>query len=102
MPMQTEGEYDLSTGAGLTACPRCDALHVERELEPGETARCLRCNTLLASPRAGAFTRIIALSFASLVLMVGRCSFRSWKSRAWGSATRPRFSAWRWPFRTAP
>ncbi|RQP06141.1 MAG: paraquat-inducible protein A [Paracoccus sp. BP8] len=73
--MQTEGEYDLITGAGLIACPRCDALHVERELEPGETARCVRCNTLLASPRAGAFTRIIALSFTSLVLMVGAVFF---------------------------
>lgn len=73
--MLTEGPYDLSTGAGLIACPRCDALHVERELEPGETARCIRCNSLLASPRAGAFTRIIALSFASLVLMVGAVFF---------------------------
>ena len=73
--MQTAGTYDLSTGAGLIACPRCDALHVERELEPGETARCVRCGGVLASPRAGAFTRIIALSFASLVLMVGAVFF---------------------------
>jgi paraquat-inducible protein A len=73
--MLTEGAYDLTTGAGLVACPRCDALHVERELEPGEAARCVRCNTVLASPRAGAFTRIIALSFASLVLMVGAVFF---------------------------
>ncbi|KGJ03378.1 paraquat-inducible protein A [Paracoccus halophilus] len=73
--MQTEDGYDLTTGAGLIACPRCDTLHVERELEPGETARCVRCNTVLASPRAGAFTRIIALSFASLVLMVGAVFF---------------------------
>src|SRR5690606_36165536 len=73
--MQSEGTYDLTTGAGLIACPRCDALHIERELEPGETARCIRCNTVLASPRAGAFTRIIALSFTSLVLMVGAVFF---------------------------
>ena len=73
--MSIEGAYDLSNGAGLIACPRCDALHIERELEPGETARCIRCNTVLASPRAGAFTRIIALSFASLVLMVGAVFF---------------------------
>ena len=69
------GQYDMRTGAGLIACPRCDALHVERELEPGETARCVRCGGVLASPRAGAFTRIIALSFASLVLMVGAVFF---------------------------
>ena len=73
--MQTEGDYDLTTGAGLIACPRCDALHIERELETGETARCVRCNMVLASPRAGAFTRIIALSFTALVLMVGAVFF---------------------------
>lgn len=73
--MQTEGVYDLTTGAGLIACPRCDALHIERELEAGETARCVRCGTVLASPRAGAFTRIIALSFTALVLMVGAVFF---------------------------
>lgn len=73
--MQDEGTYDLATGAGLIACPRCDALHVERELEPGETARCARCQAVLASPRAGAFTRIIALSFTTLVLMVGAVFF---------------------------
>lgn len=73
--MQSDGAYDLATGAGLIACPRCDALHVERELQPGETARCIRCGGVLASPRAGAFTRIIALSFTSLVLMVGAVFF---------------------------
>lgn len=73
--MLAEGTYDLNTGAGLIACPCCDALHLERELQPGETARCIRCNTVLASPRAGAFTRIIALSFASLVLMVAAVFF---------------------------
>ncbi|TWI33226.1 paraquat-inducible protein A [Paracoccus sulfuroxidans] len=75
MPMMHEGEFDMTTGAGLVACPRCDALHVEEELEPGETARCIRCNSVLARPRLGAFTRIIALSFASLVLLVGAVFF---------------------------
>ncbi|WP_134679625.1 paraquat-inducible protein A [Paracoccus ravus] len=73
--MQSEGTYDLTTGAGLVACPRCDALHVEHDLEPGETARCVRCNVVLARPRAGAFTRIIALSVASLVLLIGAMFF---------------------------
>lgn len=73
--MQVEGDYDLTTGAGLVACPRCDALHVEHDLEAGETARCVRCSAVLASPRAGAFTRIIALSITSLVLMVGAVFF---------------------------
>jgi len=74
-PMLIEGTYDLSTGSGLVACPRCDALHVEHDLQAGETARCVRCNAVLASPRAGAFTRIIALSFTSIVLMIAAVFF---------------------------
>lgn len=69
------GHYDIQTGAGLVACPRCDALHVETELTPGETARCVRCNTVLARPREGAFTQIVALSVTSLVLMVAAVFF---------------------------
>lgn len=67
--------YDLETGEGLLACPRCDALHIEEELSDGETARCVRCNGLLARPREGAFSRIIALSITSLVLIVGAIFF---------------------------
>lgn len=67
--------YDLETGAGLIACPRCDALHVEEELAVGETARCIRCNGVLARPRRGAFSRIIALSFTSVVLIIGAIFF---------------------------
>lgn len=70
-----EGEYDLKTGAGLIACPRCDALHVELELTSGETARCVRCGSVLAKPRAGAFGQLIALAFTSMVLMVGAVFF---------------------------
>ncbi|HRO13999.1 MAG TPA: paraquat-inducible protein A [Paracoccus sp. (in: a-proteobacteria)] len=73
--MLHEGQYDLATGAGLIACPRCDALHVEEEQQPGETARCIRCHTVLARPREGAFTQIVALSFASMVLMVAAVFF---------------------------
>ncbi|WP_312527652.1 paraquat-inducible protein A [Paracoccus sp. (in: a-proteobacteria)] len=75
MRMGIQGSYDIATGAGLIACPRCDALHIEEELEAGETARCIRCNTVLARPRAGAFSRIIALSFTSLVLIFGAIFF---------------------------
>jgi len=69
------GDYDMGTGAGLLACPRCDALHVEAELADGETARCIRCGTILARPREGAFTQIVALSATSLVLMVAAVFF---------------------------
>lgn len=73
--MTKQGEYDLKTGAGLTACPRCDVLHREKELADGETARCIRCGTVLARPRGGAFTQIIALAVTSMVLIVGALFF---------------------------
>ncbi|MBV0891970.1 paraquat-inducible protein A [Paracoccus sp. Z118] len=73
--MLHEGHYDLTTGAGLLACPRCDALHVEEDLRAGETARCVRCRTVLARPHEGAFTQIVALSFTQVVLMVAAVFF---------------------------
>jgi paraquat-inducible protein A len=73
--MTSEGQYDLQTGEGLIACPRCDALYVEEELRDGETARCLRCDTVLAKPQAGAFVQIIALAIASIVLLMAAVFF---------------------------
>lgn len=68
-------EYDMATGEGLIACPRCDALHIEEELTDGETARCVRCDGILARPKSGAFTQIIALAITTMVLMVGAIFF---------------------------
>ncbi|MCQ0969340.1 paraquat-inducible protein A (plasmid) [Paracoccus sp. TK19116] len=65
----------MTTGEGLVVCPRCDALFIEVELEDGETARCTRCETVIARPRTGAFSQIIALSFTTMVLMVGAVFF---------------------------
>lgn len=73
--MDTPEPFDLATGHGLLACPRCDALHVEQELDTGETARCVRCETVLAQPRGGAFSQLIALSFTTMVLMMGAIFF---------------------------
>ena len=73
--MDAAQTYDLTTGRGLMACPRCDALHIEEELEAGETARCLRCGGVLAKPRGGAFVQLIALSFTTVVLMMGAIFF---------------------------
>lgn len=73
--MMSEGKYDLKTGEGLIACPRCDALMIEEELRDGETARCVRCDTVLAKPRSGAFVQIIALSFASIILLMSAMFF---------------------------
>lgn len=69
------GTYDMTTGAGLIACPRCDALYIEEELRDGETATCLRCGGVLAHPRSGAFSQIIALAITTMVLMFGAIFF---------------------------
>ena len=73
--MTARGSFDLTTGRGLLACPRCDALHVEEEFEEGETVCCIRCGTVLARPRGGAFGQLIALAFASMVLMLAAVFF---------------------------
>lgn len=65
----------MKTGEGLIACPRCDALHIEEELESGETARCIRCGGVLAKPQGGAFVQLIALSFTSMILLIGAVFF---------------------------
>lgn len=70
-----DAKYDTQTGAGLMACPRCDALHVKEDLDIGETARCIRCGTVLASSRAGSFVRVIALAFTTMVLIVAAVFF---------------------------
>lgn len=73
--MSSDTGYDMTTGEGLIACPRCDALHVEEELSDGETARCVRCGGVLAHPQTGAFTQIIALAVTTVVLMIGAIFF---------------------------
>lgn len=73
--MSTQDTYNLTTGAGLIACPRCDALHIEEELSLGETARCVRCGGVLARPQGGAFTQIIALAFTTMVLVFAAVFF---------------------------
>ncbi|MBE9638378.1 paraquat-inducible protein A [Salipiger mangrovisoli] len=59
----------------LIACPLCDALHEEREIATGETARCARCHAVLEQPRSMAMTRIIMLALSALVLMIAAMFF---------------------------
>ena len=73
--MRPEGEFDMATGAGLIACPRCDALYQEIAHRDGTTLRCQRCNAVLARRRAGSFSQLIALSLTSVVLMVAAVFF---------------------------
>ncbi|WP_241557854.1 paraquat-inducible protein A [Falsirhodobacter deserti] len=53
----------------MRACPQCDALYHLQPVQPRERAACKRCGTVLIAPRAFAFTRIIALSVAALILL---------------------------------
>lgn len=59
----------------LIACPQCDALYRIADVPSGQRAICHRCHTVLISPRRFAGSRIIALSLASVVLVVGAVSF---------------------------
>lgn len=59
----------------LIACPSCDALYLERDIAPGETASCLRCHAVLEAPRRTAMTRIIMLALAAIILMVAAIFF---------------------------
>lgn len=63
--------YDMTTGRGLLACPCCDMLHVKAQPRDSETLRCTRCATILARPRNSAFIQLIALSFISVLLVLG-------------------------------
>jgi paraquat-inducible protein A len=54
----------------LVCCPACDALHeLPPDLDPGARARCVRCNTVLATSRPEAIQRIVVLASTALVLM---------------------------------
>jgi paraquat-inducible protein A len=59
----------------LGACPTCDALHRLRDVPVGALARCSRCGTLLAAPRAGAMTRIVMLAATAFILIVAAVFF---------------------------
>jgi paraquat-inducible protein A len=61
--------------ADLIACPECDALYRATEVGNGRRAACVRCHTVLISPRRHAGMAIIALSLTSVVLVVGALVF---------------------------
>jgi paraquat-inducible protein A len=53
----------------LTACPDCDLLQRLPSVPPGATARCPRCDRVLARGTRHAVERAIALALASLVFL---------------------------------
>ena len=67
--------HDDSDLAELVACPACDALHRMSEVAIGQKARCVRCHTVLMTPRANAMTKIVMLSITATVLMMAAISF---------------------------
>jgi paraquat-inducible protein A len=60
----------MSAGAALVACHDCDLLHHHAALPPRGRARCSRCGSLLYRDARGAFDKTLALSLASLVLLL--------------------------------
>ncbi|VVD86398.1 paraquat-inducible protein A [Pandoraea nosoerga] len=54
--------------ANLIACPNCDTLHRRRELPPHETARCVRCHSVLYRPPDLRLSRVLALTVTCLIV----------------------------------
>ncbi|EIE51880.1 paraquat-inducible protein A [Salipiger aestuarii] len=67
--MNVDSAAQLPDLDALIACPSCDALYLERDIAPGETATCARCHATLEAPRNTAMTRIIMLALAAIILM---------------------------------
>lgn len=54
----------------LIGCPNCDQLYRVQPVAEGMRATCNRCHTVLIAPKAAAYSRVLALSLANLVLVV--------------------------------
>jgi paraquat-inducible protein A len=61
--------------AGLIGCPNCDEVYTVQRPSAGRRAVCGRCGTVLISHRKDAGLRILALSFAVLVLVIAATFF---------------------------
>ncbi|OWY02114.1 paraquat-inducible membrane protein A [Thioclava sp. JM3] len=61
--------------ADLIACPQCDALYRATHLPDGKRATCVRCGTVLISPRERSFLHVVAFSFTGMILMIGAIFF---------------------------
>jgi len=58
------------TDAGLVACPNCDLVQRLPVLEPGQSAGCPRCGSVLWRRRKDSFNRTLALAVAAVVLWI--------------------------------
>lgn len=59
-----------ATRPELRECPGCGRFQLVPALEPGVTARCVRCATVLRRTRVDSLARALALNFACLALIV--------------------------------
>ena len=60
----------LTLPANPVACHECDLLQSEPRLAPGDTARCVRCGTVLARNPPDSLDRSLALTLTATVLYV--------------------------------
>jgi paraquat-inducible protein A len=74
-PEMNEHSPGLPDPDAMIACPVCDALHLSADVPDGAQARCVRCGTILMSPRRGAMTRILMLSVTAAILMIAAIFF---------------------------
>lgn len=74
--------------ADLVACPVCDTLHSMSHVPIGQKARCVRCHTVLITPRDSAMTKIVMLSITATVLMMAAISFPFLQLEAQGLSQR--------------
>lgn len=59
----------------LIVCPKCDAAYAFQKPAAGQRAVCHRCRTVLITPRRKAGLQIIALSLATVVLILAAAVF---------------------------
>lgn len=70
MPFPPIPDRPGDSTAPLLACHDCDALYPRPRLRPGQKARCLRCGAVLLESKPQGLERCLALSLASLMLLV--------------------------------
>jgi paraquat-inducible protein A len=64
----------VATQPQLRECPGCGLLQLVPALDPGGSAHCARCPTLLRRVSAHRLQHVLALALAALVLLVVMCS----------------------------
>jgi paraquat-inducible protein A len=63
-----------ATRAQLRECPGCGLLQLVPQLDPGTTARCARCPTILRRVSTHKLEHVLALALSALILLVVMCS----------------------------